>query len=138
MKKNNSKYIYLLIYLFCILMMLLYSMKKCISIYPKENIFIYIISVLCIICFLKEQSIKKNIIIIYINTVFFSIVFIYNCLINTTLSIPGISEEAVALLYDLIENIFGDITKFFMVYFFISTILLFFIIVKKYIKKNKE
>ena len=124
MLKKNRKYICLFLYLLCILIMFLYNTKKCISVSPKENILVYIISIVCMMYFLKEQSIKKNIIIIYMNMILFSIVFVYNCLRNTTLNILGLSEESVELLYDLAEKIFQDISKFFMIYFAISTVLI--------------
>ena len=104
------------------------SIPNIANIKPKENILVYIISIVCMMYFLKEQSIKKNIIIIYMNMILFSIVFVYNCLRNTTLNILGLSEESVELLYDLAEKIFQDISKFFMIYFAISTVL----ILKKY------
>ena len=116
--------------------MFLYNTKKCISVSPKENILVYIISIVCMMYFLKEQSIKKNIIIIYMNMILFSIVFVYNCLRNTTLNILGLSEESVELLYDLAEKIFQDISKFFMIYFAISTVLISFIMIKKHIKRK--
>ena len=138
MLKENRKYICLFLYLFCILMMFLHSTKKCISVYPKENLFVYIIAILCMIYFLKEQSIKKNIIIIYINVTLFSIVFIYNCLRNTTLNMLGMSEESVKLLYDLAGEIFQDITKFFIIYFVIATVLISLILIKKHTKRRDD
>ena len=68
--------------------------------------------------------------------ILFSIVFVYNCLRNTTLNILGLSEESVELLYDLAEKIFQDISKFFMIYFAISTVLISFIMIKKHIKRT--
>ena len=118
--------------------MFLYNTKKCISVSPKENILVYIISIVCMMYFLKEQSIKKNIIIIYMNMILFSIVFVYNCLRNTTLNILGLSEESVELLYDLAEKIFQDISKFFMIYFAISTVLISFIMIKKHITRKVD
>ncbi len=70
--------------------------------------------------------------------ILFSIVFVYNCLRNTTLNILGLSEESVELLYDLAEKIFQDISKFFMIYFAISTVLISFIMIKKHIKRKVD
>lgn len=72
------------------------------------------------------------------NVTLFSIVFIYNCLRNTTLNMLGMSEESVKLLYDLAGEIFQDITKFFIIYFVIATVLISLILIKKHTKRRDD